>query len=85
MLTITATDLAPAAGRLSISEWADFGEASYGFQSWANTAARWVRENGAPAYTVNNAGELRVYRMQTNGSVKSVKYAAGAWQVEAAQ
>jgi hypothetical protein len=85
MLTITATDLAPAAGRLSISDWADFGEASYGFQSWANTAARWVRENGAPAYTVNNAGELRVYRMQANGSVKSKKYAADAWRMESVQ
>ena len=75
MLTITATDLAPAAGRLSI----------YGFQSWANTAARWVRENNVPAYAVNNAGELRVYRKQANGSVKSKKYAAGAWQMEAAR
>ena len=85
MLTITATDLAPAAGRLSISAWADFGEAAYGFQSWAHAATRWVRENGTPAYTVNNIGELRVYRKQANGSVKSKKYAAGAWRMEAAQ
>ena len=29
--------------------------------------------------------ELRVYRKQANGSVKSKKYAAGAWQMEAAR